>query len=39
MGEIWYDLDNPEELKIAREVSAVNKCRQNKETFAGGTGR
>ena len=24
MGEIWYDLDNPEELKIAREVSAVN---------------
>ena len=24
MGEIWYDLGNPEELKIAREVSAVN---------------
>jgi len=22
--EIWYDLDNPEELKIAREVSPVN---------------
>ena len=22
--EIWYDLDNPEELKIAREVSPIN---------------
>lgn len=24
MKAIWYDLDNPEELKIAREVSPVN---------------
>ena len=23
--EIWYDLDNPDELKIAREVSPVNQ--------------
>ncbi len=23
--QIWYDLDNPEELKIAREVSPINK--------------
>ena len=22
--QIWYDLDNPEELKIAREVSPIN---------------
>lgn len=25
MKEIWYDLDNPDELKIAREVSPVNQ--------------
>jgi len=34
MKEIWYDLDNPEELEIAREVSPVNQIAQiNKPLF------